>query len=378
MYQILYDFFEKSLYFIGAVVAAFLACTVIGYILMKSVSKFLISTKPEWGVIIKSGGVYPKIAALIFPVTLLLLGQIFPQDSQNIVLRLSYLILIILLLSSMRALTGTIDGIYRLYPVSKTHPIKGYLQVVTIVVYVVGVTVGIAVLAGKSPFVLLTGLGAMTAVLTLIFKDSILGLVAGIQLTSNNMIQIGDWIEMPKHSADGTVVDLSLTTVKIQNFDQSITSLPAYSLVSDAFINWRNMELTGARRIKRSIYINPTDIAAYSEELRDRLENSETFGRYLRGKEISTNIGAFRVYACEYLKNHRGIHKEQFAIVRQLEGGELGIPLQVYAFTNSIATEMYESIQSDIFEHLYSVVGAFGLSAYQKPSGRDISGRSRV
>jgi len=241
--------------------------------------------------------------------------------------------------------------------------------------------------------VLLGGIGAMTAIISLIFKDSILGFVAGIQLTSNDMIRIGDWIEMPKYSADGTVIDLSLTTVKIQNFDNTVTTVPAYALVTDAFINWRGMQKSGGRRIKRSIVIDASDVKLCDEETIEQFRKIELIGDYIdfkladindynsdqnvdmsisiNGRHL-TNLGTFRAYITEYLKHHPCIRKDMSLMVRQLSSDGSGIPLEIYAFTNTIKWNEYEMIQADIFDHLYSVISEFGLSVYQQPTGQDI------
>jgi miniconductance mechanosensitive channel len=288
---------------------------------------------------------------------------------------------------------GSADDIYRSYEVSKVRPIKGLLQVIKAFLYIIsGITI-VAMLIGQNPIVLLGGIGALTAVITLVFKDSILGFVAGMQLTANDMIRIGDWIEMPKYAADGTVIDLSLTTVKVQNFDNSVTSVPAYALVSDSFINWRGMEKSGARRIKRALYIDVSGIRLCDGEMLEKLAKIELLKLYIQTKvqEIKeynqknnadlsepangrhlTNLGVFRVYIIEYLKQCGGIHKRMPILVRQLESKGEGIPLEIYAYTNTINWAEYEGIQADIFDHLYSVITEFGLSLYQLPSGNDV------
>ena len=248
-------------------------------------------------------------------------------------------------------------------------------------------------LIGKSPLVLLGGISAMTAVLTLVFKDAILGFVAGIQLTSNDMIRIGDWIEMPKYSANGTVTDLSLTTVKVENFDKTVTSIPAYALVSDAFINWRGMESSGARRIKRAIFLDAASVKLCDGGMLARFGKMELLRDYIaeklreiekynaeRGCDLSepvngrrlTNLGTFRAYVTEYLKRNSHIRQDMTLMAHTLPAGSEGIPLEIYCFADTTKWEEYESIQADIFDHLYSVVPRFGLEIYQKPSGNDI------
>lgn len=233
----------------------------------------------------------------------------------------------------------------------------------------------------------------MTAVLMLIFQNSILGFVAGIQLTSNDMVRIGDWIDVSKHSANGTVVDIALLTVSVQNFDDTITTVPSYALISDSFKNYRGMEESGGRRIKRSIFIDVTSISFCSDEMLEGLKKIELLTQYIDEKKVEieehnhlyernpskiaskrqlTNIGTFRFYIYNYLKNHQQIHQEKTLLVRQLNPTEKGIPLEIYAFTNTTQWERYENIQSDIFDHIFSIVEKFGLRIFQEPNGQDI------
>ncbi|MDD2361784.1 MAG: mechanosensitive ion channel [Oscillospiraceae bacterium] len=291
---------------------------------------------------------------------------------------------------------NAIDIIYRKHEISKTRPIKGFLQVIKIASFLIGGVVIIADLLDKSPVVMLSGIGAMTAVLSLIFKDSILGLVAGIQLSANDMVRIGDWIEMPKYSADGDVIDISLNTVKVRNFDKTITTIPAYALISDSFKNWRGMKSSGGRRIKRAVNIDVNSISFCSNDLLEKLKSNSLLKDYIetRQSEIDeynkkmgldpdgainarrlTNIGVFREYITRYLKNHPGVSGEMTQMVRQLSPGEHGRPLEIYVFTNATQWNKYENIQSDIFDHILSVIGLFELRVYQNPTGHDFSMR---
>jgi miniconductance mechanosensitive channel len=227
----------------------------------------------------------------------------------------------------------------------------------------------------------------------LVFKDSILGLVAGVQLTANDMVRVGDWVEMPKYNADGAVIEITLNTVKVQNWDKTITMIPSYALISDSFKNWRGMQESGGRRIKRSVYIDVTSIAFLTDEmikkfkqihyLKDYIENKEReiaeFNRKngidesvkVNGRRM-TNIGTYRAYISKYLENHPGIHKGLIMMVRQLAPGEYGLPLEIYAFTNNTQWVVYESIQADIFDHILAVAPEFGLRVFQNPSGHDL------
>lgn len=276
----------------------------------------------------------------------------------------------------------------------KQMPIKGIVQAFKLVALLVGLVFMTAVILGKSPLILMSGLGALTAVLLLVFKDAILGFVAGIQLSVNNMVQTGDWIQMPKQGADGDIVDVSLTTVKVQNFDRTITTIPSYLLISDSFKNWRGMVEAGGRRIKRSIHIDMRTIRFLDAELLERCKkinllrpyldqaleeiqkhNSEAkleMNDLLNGRNL-TNIGTFRAYCVAYLRQHPKAHPDMTQLVRQLEPTAHGLPLEVYLFTNDIKWANYEKIQSDIFDHLLAIIPHFGLRVFQKPSGSDVA-----
>jgi len=298
---------------------------------------------------------------------------------------------------AVSAIFGFLDAINCIYDKnyteSKAKPIKGFLQIMKIAVFILALVLVISSFLRQSPLYILSGLGALSAVTMLIFKDSILGMVAGIQMASNDLVRIGDWIEMPKYGADGDVIDISLTVVKVENFDRTITTIPAYALVSDSFKNWRGMQAAGGRRIKRSIYLDAASIEFCSAEKIDQMKKIKYLQEYIetRLEEIKkyneenqvdtsmpvngrrlTNIGVFRKYVEEYLKNHPKIHKSMIIMVRQLAPGKDGIPLEVYAFTNDTNWANYETIMADIFDHLYSVVPYFDLNIFQEPSGQDI------
>lgn len=253
----------------------------------------------------------------------------------------------------------------------------------------------VSLLMGKSPLLLLSGLGAMTAVLMLVFKDPILGLVAGIQLSANDMLKIGDWLEMPKYGADGAVTDIGLTTVKVRNWDNTVTTIPTYALISDSFKNWRSMSESGGRRIKRSLNIDTGSVHFLSEEEQRRLQRNPLLHSYLNVKtqELSqhnqeiavdlasplngrrlTNLGTLRAYLEAYLRAHPRIHQNMTLMVRQLAPTPEGLPLEIYAFTNTTVWAEYESIQADIFDHILAVIDEFGLRVHQTPTGNDLRG----
>jgi len=290
------------------------------------------------------------------------------------------------------AVLNSVLIIYQRFDVSRKRPIKGYLQAVKILVYFLTVLFVISTLVNKSPWGFLSIFGGLTAVILLIFKDMILGLVAGIQLTSNNMVARGDWIEMPKYGADGDVIDMTLTTVMVKNWDKTITTIPAYALISDSFKNWRGMQESGGRRIKRSFSIDMNSIKFVDEELLRRFEKFEFLKDYLKEKtkvieEFNkvknidtdelingrrlTNIGTFRAYIINYLRNHPKIHRDMTFLVRHLAPTEYGLPIEIYVFSNDQVWAHYEAIQADIFDHVLAVTREFDLRIFQNPTGAD-------
>ena len=272
-------------------------------------------------------------------------------------------------------------------------PVRSIAQVLKLVVYAVTAISVLALVLGRSPLLLLSGLGAMSAVTMLVFKDTILGFVAGIQLSANRMVSRGDWIEMPKHGADGDVLDVGLTTVKVQNWDKTITTIPTYALIGESFKNWRGMAESGGRRIKRALYIDVGSIRFCDEEMQARFSKIQYIADYLKDKreEIAnwnaargvepasladgrhlTNVGTFRAYVVAYLRHHPMVHQDMTFLVRQLAPTEHGLPIEIYVFSRDQAWSRYEAIQADIFDHLLAVVPEFDLRVFQSPSGRDV------
>lgn len=272
-------------------------------------------------------------------------------------------------------------------------PIKGFFQAIKLVASAIALILVLSTILGQSPVYLLSGIGALTAVLLLVFKDAILGFVAGIMISVNDMVRIGDWIEMPKAGADGFVTDISLTTLKVQNWDKTITTIPSYDLISSSFKNWRGMFDSGGRRIKRALAIDMQSVRFADEGLIDRWAKIDLLRDYLRekreeiaraneerGSDLSilgngrriTNLGTFRAYCTAYLRAHPGIHQDMTFLIRQLSPTEHGLPLEIYVFTNDIRWAVHEAIQADIFDHLTAVIGEFDLRIYQQPSGRDV------
>ncbi len=305
----------------------------------------------------------------------------------------THLWIILFALLSLFSLLDSVEEISRSAGSAGRLPLRGIFQSLKLLGTTVALIFAVAFLIGKSPLLLFSGLGAMTAVVLLIFKDPILGLVAGVQLSANNMLAVGDWLEMPQYGADGDVIDISLTTVKVRNWDKTITSIPSYALISDSFKNWRNIDRVGGRRIKRAINIDATSVRFASDEELDRLRRARLLSDYIEKKaaEIQhanqaegvdpsspmntrhlTNLGILRAYLTAYLADSANINHDLTFMVRQLEAGPSGIPLQVYGFANQTSWVPYENIQSDIFDHIYAIIPEFGLRLHQAPSGHDL------
>lgn len=307
--------------------------------------------------------------------------------------RLAICALVLIALSSLGALFGAINAIYSRYPMARNRPIKGYLQVVLIIGWVFGVVVVVAMVMDRSPWLLLSGLGAMTAVLLLVFRDTLLSLVAGVQLTTNDLIRVGDWIEMPQFAADGDVVDIGLHAVKVQNWDRTITVIPTHRFLEHSFKNWRGMTESGGRRIKRSFNVDTRTIRFLSDE------EVDTYGRYVllsgyiaqKRQELAeynrqhqtpglvsnarrlTNVGTLRAWIVAYLKQHPMVRQDMTFLVRQLQPGPEGLPIEIYVFCNDTRWAVYEGVQADIFDHVLSMLPEFGLRVFQNPSGHDIA-----
>jgi len=358
-------------------------------------------SKHTWDDALIQHGLFGRLAQIL-PALVFYFGlRLVPGLRDGVVvvgenLALAYGLLMLSLAAS--ALLSSVNSIYEQYPVATERPIKGFLQVAKIVMFVLTGVLIVATLTERSPVLLLSGLGAMTAVLLLVFKDTILSLVASVQLTSLDMVRVGDWVEMPQCNADGDVVDVSLHTVKIQNWDKTFTTIPTHRLIVDSFKNWRGMDESGGRRIKRELRIDINSARFLTAEeverfkgfalLKDyidrKLEDLEAYNAAV-GEETEnvnlrrlTNLGTFRAYILAYLKHHPKIHRDMTLIVRQLQPGPTGLPLEIYAFTNITEWSTYEDIQADIFDHLLAVAGEFGLSMYQEPAGRDLSALASI
>ncbi|MGF9700628.1 mechanosensitive ion channel family protein [Paenibacillus sp. MABNR03] len=373
-------------------VVSILANYIAKKVVLKTIHHIVNNNRYKWGHIIVEKKLFHKLSHLVPAIIIYYSAYIFPSY-QALIEKAAMTYMIVITITVFNALLNVFDDVYRSYEVSKIRPIKGYIQVAKIILFIIGGIIVISSLIGQNPLIILSGLGALSAVLMLVFKDSILGLVAGVQLSSNDMVRVGDWIEMPKYNADGDVIDITLNTVKVMNFDKTITMIPSYALISDSFRNWRGMQVSGGRRIKRSVYIDTSSITFCTEEMIKEFQKIHYLTEYIDTKlsEINeynmehqinteskvngrqlTNVGVFREYIHQYLRNHPKIHKDMTLIVRQLAPGDNGLPLEIYAFSNDITWGVYESVQADIFDHIFAVAPTFGLRAFQNPTGHDI------
>jgi len=368
---------------------------IVGKILLSIISRIVRKTKTKWDDALLETGLFSRLAQVV-PVLILyfLFPLIFQRADaiegffQRVIL--SYLIAVII--SVMYSFITAVNSIYATYEISKNRPIKGYLQIVKVLLAIMGIALIISTILNKSVLGLLTGIGAMSAVLMLVFKDSILGLVAAVQLSGNDMIRIGDWVSIPAHGADGDVIDIKLQTVTIQNFDKTIVNVPIYSLVSSSFKNWRGMSESGGRRIKRHLNIDMNSVKFCSDELIERLKDIDILRDFIlaRQKEIDednksrninttqlingrrmTNLGVFRTYIAAYLNGNPQISKDMTFLIRQLQPTDKGLPLEIYVFSNDKQWINYENIQADIFDHTLASIGSFDLAIYQSPSSLD-------
>jgi miniconductance mechanosensitive channel len=360
-------------------------------VVLRVITHFITHNKFDWDDMLLERKVFHRFSHIVPAIIIYYFSSTFP-DYQLFIEKAAMTYLIVVGLMVTNSFLKASNDIYLNFEISKIKPIKGYIQVIQITIFILGGIVIIANWLGQSPFILLSGVGALSAVLLLVFRDSLLGLVAGIQLSANDMVRVGDWIEMPKYEADGDIIDISLNTVKVQNFDKTITTIPSYALISDSFKNWRGMQASGGRRIKRSLFIDTKSIIFCTDEMIEKFKTIQFLSDYITAKEHEiteynaknkidrnnpvngralTNIGVFRAYITQYLQHHSGISKDMTLLVRQLAPTENGLPLEIYAFTNDIRWHVYESIQSDIFDHLFAVAAQFGLHIFQNPSGND-------
>ncbi len=394
--EAIHPILPSILAFLVLVASAIAADLLVKQVLLRILTKIIRGNQFDWDDIVLRHGFYSR-AAQVVPAIVLLLGVDFIPGLSGVFLQfvknlsLCYLILVVTLTLSCVLAAG--NEVYERNPASQGKSLRGIVQLLRLIIFIIGGLLIVSVLIDRSPLLLLSGFGAMTAIVLLVFKDTILGFVASVQLNANDMVRVGDWIEMPQFGADGDVIEVALHTVKIQNFDRTITTIPSHKLIADSFKNWRGMSESGGRRIKRSLRIDQTSIRFLTEDEIKDLEKIRLLQPYLASKreELAaarkalgaaaekspnarrlTNVGTFRAYVFHYLKNHPAVNPEATLLVRQLAPSEHGLPLEIYCFTRTTEWRKYEDVQSDIFDHIIAITPVFGLHLYQQPSGMDI------
>lgn len=379
-------------------VAAWLAGVLVRVVLLRMVSHLATASPLRWDDAVVRSGTLSRLAQVV-PAIVVLAGIGFldglPDWAIIVIRNVAFAWIALSLALAFGRLLDALNGIYETHSRhARERPIKGYLQLAKILVWLVAAILMVAALVNRSPVVLLTGLGAMTAVLLLVFKDTLLSLVASVQLASNDMLRVGDWIQMPSQGVDGDVVDVSLHTVKVQNWDKTISTVPTHLLISESFRNWRGMTEAGGRRIKRALLLDQTSVRFLDRDERQRLRRIALIDEYLdqqreeleahnaeleaAGKDPvnnrrATNLGTFRAYVVAYLRSHPGVHPGLTLMVRQLEPTPHGLPMEVYCFSSDTEWVAYENLQGDIFDHLLAVLPEFGLRIYQQPGSGDVA-----
>ncbi len=386
----------------GLLVLCVLTWFLTRFFIRKVLSLVAGKTRTSWDDILLESRFFSRLSFLAPALVVFFSASVFQAEEMQTVVRnaaLAWMVVVGMLAAS--SLLNALLVIYQTLEMSRTTPIKGFVGVVRILLFVAGGILVLATLLDLSPWAFLSGIGALTAVLLLVFKDTLLGLVASIQITTGDMLREGDWIGVPQYGADGDVIDVSLHTVKVRNWDKTVTTIPTYALVSESFKNWRGMEESGGRRIKRAVHIDMNSIRFCTEAMLERFEKFHLLTGYIRTKREEldlfnsergldttvpvnerrlTNVGTFRAYVVAYLSNHPQIHQEMTFLVRQLAPGERGLPIEIYVFSRVQEWGRYEAIQADIFDHILSVVPEFDLRVFQNPSGNDfqamaVSGR---
>ncbi len=375
-----------------------LANIITRHLLIRALTRAAKLSSTQWDDALLGRGVIARLANIV-PALVVYYGigfiQNLPANAVIVIRGVASAYVVVTIALALANLLNAVGAMYeqRDPERARARPIKGYLQVVKLVIYLLTAILVIATLFNRDPLLLLSGLGAMTAVLMLVFKDTLLSLVASVQLSSHDMLRVGDWIEMPQLNADGFAIDISLHTVKVQNWDKTITTIPTWRLISESYKNWRGMFESGGRRIKRSIYLDQSSVRFLTAEERQRLHRFALIDGYLDRKQAEleafnakliaegkdpvntrrvTNIGTFRAYVQAYVENHPLVHQGMFILVRQLQPEPTGLPLEIYCFTSTTAWAEYEGVQGDIFDHLYAILPEFGLRVFQQPSGADL------
>ena len=376
-------------------ITALIADIIAKSVLLKFVERIIDKTKTRWDDKLQEKQVLRRVSH-IAPALVIYAGLplIFVANNEALLLseRIVYSCIILIITLALSSLLNALSEVIQSFEAAKDKPIKTYVQVIKIFISSIATILILATLFNRSPLALLSGLGAMTAIVMLIFKDSILSFVASVQLFAYDLVRVGDWIEFKKYGADGDVIDISLNVIKIQNWDKTISTIPTHAFISDSFKNWRGMKESGGRRIKRSLNIDMNSVKFCNEDLSARLRKIQAISKYIEQKENElasynqtqninkeslvngrrlTNLGTFRAYIKAYLKNHPKINQNMTLLVRQLAPGQNGIPIELYCFSSDQEWSRYEDNLADIFDHLLASLSEFDLQVFQSPSGSD-------
>jgi miniconductance mechanosensitive channel len=341
------------------------------------VRKLRQGTRSKWDDILLNDVVLKDITRLFPPIIITLLLPLAFSDGNLVLEFLLKVNSIYMIVVVSKLLCSFLNSLYNLsnnHDKLKSHPLKGIYQMLKIVVICVALIIIVSILINRNPEYILTALGASAAVLMLVFKDMIMGLVAGVQLSANDMLRPGDWISMPKYGADGDVIEVTLTTVKVQNWDKTITTIPPYALISDSFQNWRGMKDCGGRRVKRSVYLDMRSITFCTKEQHQDFAKRGWLEGVEREDKFVVNLHVFRNYLENYLRHHPRVSKRLTIMVRQLQPTAQGLPLELYFFSDGTEWVPYEHLQAEIFEHVFAMLPTFGLRVFQSPMGIDFNG----
>lgn len=389
------------LYSLGVFVVVLVLAWVVDFIAKKIVLRVIKAvvkkSKTQWDDVFVTHHVFTRLCHLA-PAIVIYAGASFTFELESLGYMLmhkaSYVYMILVGVLVVDGIINSIVEIYNQFEFAKRMSIRSIVQAIKVVLYFLAGVLVFSIVLGRSPVKFIAGMGAMTAVLLLVFKDSILGFVAGIQLSANNMVHVGDWIQMDKYGADGDVIDITLTTVKVQNWDKTISTIPAYGLITESFKNWKGMSQSGGRRIKRSIYIDMNSIKFCTDKMLAKFKGFEYIREYIEEKEKEideenaakgvdgsnlvdgrrlTNVGTFRAYVAAYLHNHPMVNQDMTFLIRHLDPTPKGLPIQIYVFCKDKAWANYEAIQADIFDHVLAVIPQFELRVYQEPAGADFN-----
>jgi miniconductance mechanosensitive channel len=387
-----YPLLEDNIKFVGVILLSILIYFIVKKIIIRSVKTFIKRTKTKIDDLLLNEKLLKRISVIAPLIVFYQFIYLIPGSEGLIKLILDSLIVLLILLILGTFITA-LNDVYERSDKYRDYPIKGYLQIVKIILYILGTIIIAGILTRQEPWTLVTGLGALTAVIILIFKDTILSFVASIQISSYDLVKKDDWIEVPKYGADGDVIDIALHTVKVQNWDKTITVIPTYKLIEESFKNWRGMQMAGGRRVKRPIYIDVTSIKFCTEEILNRFEKFYLITDYIKNKRTEikqhneslkadlnelingrrlTNLGTFRAYLKAYLKSREDVHNELTFLVRHLDPGPTGLPIEIYVFANKTEWAIYEDIQAEIFDHIFAAINQFDLKIFQYPTSYDV------